>query len=307
MRKPSPRVVAVFQALFVTFLWSTSWVLIKAGLEEMPALTFAGLRYALAFICLLPIVLLRSSDRAALRSLSRGDVLRLAALGLLLYSVTQGAQFVGLDLLPAVTVSLLLNFTPVVVMVLAIMFIGERPTALQLGGVILFLIGAAAYFLPTDTSTVQVLGLLVVAVGVAANAGSAVLGRFVNREARMSPLLVTVASMGVGSVALLSTGIVVEGVPSLSVSAWLIVGWLAVVNTAFAFTLWNHTLRTLPALESNFINNTMLVQIAILAWVFLGESIGVREGVGIALAALGVLIVQISGRRDDGRDRTKPR
>jgi len=34
---------AVVQALFVVFLWATSWVLIKVGLEEIPALTFAGL------------------------------------------------------------------------------------------------------------------------------------------------------------------------------------------------------------------------------------------------------------------------
>ena len=40
--------------------------------------------------------------------------------------------------------------------------------------------------------------------------------------------------------------------------------WLALVNSAFAFTLWNRTLRTLSATESSVINNTMLIQIAIL-------------------------------------------
>ena len=50
----TPHLTAVFQALFVTFLWSTSWVLIKIGLTDIPALTFAGLRYGLAFLCLLP-------------------------------------------------------------------------------------------------------------------------------------------------------------------------------------------------------------------------------------------------------------
>ena len=33
-----PHFTAVFQALFVTFLWSTSWVLIKIGLVDIPAL-----------------------------------------------------------------------------------------------------------------------------------------------------------------------------------------------------------------------------------------------------------------------------
>ena len=53
----SPQTRARFQALFVTFLWSTSWVLIKIGLQDIPALTFAGLRYGLAFLCLLPFLL----------------------------------------------------------------------------------------------------------------------------------------------------------------------------------------------------------------------------------------------------------
>src|SRR5688500_9866547 len=57
--RPSPQTVAVFQAIFVTVLWASSWVLIKLGLRaSLPALTFAGLRYVLAFVCLMPFVLL---------------------------------------------------------------------------------------------------------------------------------------------------------------------------------------------------------------------------------------------------------
>ena len=47
-----PRRFPRLQAVIVTFLWSTSWVLIKLGLEEIPAINFAGLRYTLAFLIL---------------------------------------------------------------------------------------------------------------------------------------------------------------------------------------------------------------------------------------------------------------
>ena len=114
----SPHFRAVFQALFVTFLWSTSWVLIKIGLQDLPPLTFAGLRYSLAFLCLLPFAL-RSANRAPLRRLSGRGWMRLAALGLLFYAVTQGTQFLGLAILPSVTVSLLLNFTTAAVALMA--------------------------------------------------------------------------------------------------------------------------------------------------------------------------------------------
>jgi drug/metabolite transporter (DMT)-like permease len=45
--------------MFVVSLWATSWVLIKIGLQEIPALTFAGLRYALASLVLLPAAFVR--------------------------------------------------------------------------------------------------------------------------------------------------------------------------------------------------------------------------------------------------------
>ena len=102
----SPRSLALLQAFFVTFLWSTSWVLIKRTLPEIPPLTFAGLRYTLAFLCLLPLSIF-SGQLAPLRNLSVGSWVRLILLGLMFYSLTQGAAFLSLVYLPAVTVSLL--------------------------------------------------------------------------------------------------------------------------------------------------------------------------------------------------------
>jgi drug/metabolite transporter (DMT)-like permease len=163
--------VAVLQALLVTFLWSTSWVLIKIGLADIPALTFAGLRYFMAFGLLL-LMGFRTQSFKALRQLSRQSWGELALLGIVMYTLTQG-------------------------------------------------------------------------------------------------------------------------MPSLGWQSWLIIIWLAVVNTAFAFTLWNLTLRSLSAVESSTINNTMLIQIAFLAWIVLGETLNMKELLGLALAALGVAAVQL--------------
>ena len=289
-----PRFFPRVQALFVTFLWSTSWVLIKLGLEEIPAISFAGLRYFLAFLVLAPALLASPAGREQLRSLTRSDWLRLSVLGVVFYTLTQGAQFVALAFLPAVTLSLILSFSPAAVALLGASFLGERLTRLQWLGVGAFVLGALIYFLPLQLP-VQALGLAVAAIGLLANTGASLLSRSVNRRGDLQPLLVTVVSMGIGSSLLLAVGLVVEGVPRLDVSGWTIVLWLAVVNTALAFTLWNHTLRSLTAIESTLINNTMLVQIAILAWLFLGEPISLRQGAGLMLAVLGVLGVQLAG------------
>jgi drug/metabolite transporter (DMT)-like permease len=292
LRNRFPHLGAVLQALLVTFLWSTSFVLVKIGLEDIPALTFAGLRYSLAFLCLLPLAL-RPARLTLLRSLSGRRWALLVILGLLFYAVTQGATFLGLAYLPALTVSLLWNFTTIVVALLGIFLLAERPTALQWSGVFLNIVGIVIYFYPVAIPAGQIIGLIVVAVGVLANAGSSILGRRVNRDGDIPPLTVTIVSMGIGAIVLLVTGVLTQGFPRLSLIHWTIICWLAVVNTAFAFTLWNHTLRTLSAMASSIINGTMLVQIAVLAWLFLGERLTWKEGIGMALAGLGALIVQV--------------
>lgn len=288
----SPHVRAVLLALFVTFLWSTSWVLIKIGLEDIPALPFAGLRYTLAFLCLVPFTL-RSGRLTALRSVSRRGWLQLIALGLVYYTVTQGASFVALAYLPAITVSLLLNFTTIVTALLGILFLAERPTVLQWLGIGVFMLGVGVFFYPVDFPASQVIGLLVALLTVLANSVSSVLGRSVNRSGDLDAMTVTVVTMGIGAVVLLVTGVAAQGMPALSFQSWLIIAWLAVVNSAVAFTLWNHTLRTLSATESSIINNTMLIQIAVLAWVFLNERVTWQEVAGMALVALGTLVVQL--------------
>ncbi|MGH2544411.1 MAG: DMT family transporter, partial [Ardenticatenaceae bacterium] len=149
---------AVVQALFVTFLWATSWVFIKIGLQDIPPLLFAGLRYSLAFLSLLPLFA-RRARVVALRALTWRDWRRLLLLGVLYYAVTQGAQFVGLLYLPSVTVSLLLNFTTVAVALLGVLFLAEQPTWLQWSGVALSLAGALLYFYPVALPPNELFGI----------------------------------------------------------------------------------------------------------------------------------------------------
>jgi drug/metabolite transporter (DMT)-like permease len=293
--KNASHLKAILLALFVTFLWSTSFVIIKIGLAEIPPLTFAGLRYTIAFICLLPLGFTKKYNNE-IKNLNKNDWVKLTLLGVLFYAFTQGTQFIGLSLLPAVTVSLWLNFTPLVVAVMAIFLIREFPTGLQWFGVVLFICGIITYFFPVTLSGNQELGLIVMTVGVFANSASAVLGRSINRKASISPVVVTIISMGIGSFILLISGISIHGFPSISTKNIIYLIWLAVINTALAFTIWNFTLRTLSAMESSIINGTMLIQIAILAWIFLGEAITLQEAIGMLIAACGAVLVQLRTR-----------
>ncbi len=176
---------------------------------------------------------------------------------------------------------------------MAIFLIKEIPSRLQWFGVLLFIVGILTYFFPVSLSEDQSLGLIVMTIGVFANSSSAVLGRSINRKGNINPLVVTVVSMGMGSAILLATGITVQGFPSISFENVLYLLWLAIINTALAFTVWNYTLRTLTAMESSIINGTMLIQIAVLAGIFLAETISVKEISGMLIAALGAVLVQL--------------
>lgn len=282
------------QAVLVTFLWSTSWVPIKFGLREnLPPLTFAGLRYSLAFACLAPLLLANRSLRMELGGLTRGHWLELALLGVVYYAVTQGAQFLSLVHLPAAMAGLVLNLIPLLVAIIGMITLHEHPTARQWSGLTLCLAGVALYFMPAAMSAAHLTGILAASVSLLANASGSVLGRAINRRTHLSAVLVTLTSMGIGAALLLAVGLATQGWGAITGRAWFLIAWLALVNTAFAFTLWNQSLHMLSAVESSAINGLMLPQIALLAWLFIGETLAWREIAGLMLVGAGTVVVQL--------------
>lgn len=289
------QIIPILQALFVTFLWSTSFIIIKWGLVEIPPITYAGLRYILAFLCFFPFVIKKKYINEV-RQLKTTQWKNLILLGIVFYTITQGTQFLGLSILPSVTVSLMLNFTPLVVAIMGIFWLSENPSLIQWIGSTLFITGIITYFFPISLSGNQSVGLVIMFIGVLANAGSSIIGRNINKRRDISPIIVTFISMGIGAIILIIIGISMNGMPVISLTVWFYLIWLAAVNTALAFTLWNLTLRTLTAMESSIINGTMLIQIAILAAYFLGENLSIQKVIGMTMAGGGAVLVQMRHR-----------
>ena len=97
--------------------------------------------------------------------------------------------------------------------------------------------------------------------------------------------------MGIGSIVMILISRAWEVVPQISFNFWMILIYLAMINTALAFVIWNTSLQRLTAFEANIINNTMLVQIAILSWIFLGDVISWKMALGMALVMGGAVLV----------------
>jgi drug/metabolite transporter (DMT)-like permease len=288
------RLVAL--AVLVTVLWSSSWVLIRTGLDDaaLPPLTFAGLRYALAALALSAWLRLRQNPvlRRSHGGSGRPDLQRtvgwrrLVLLGLVQFAVTQGAQFVAIDHQPAATTSLLLATTPLVVAVTAGV-IGEPPTVRHVVAGLGIAAGAAIYFAGELGWTG--LGLTAALVGLAGNTAAVLLGRSTMQTPGLDVGRLTRTTMAIGAGALVAVGVALDGWPRLTLTGGVIVAWLAIVNTAAAFTWWNVCLRHLPASEVAAINSTMVIQIPLLAWIFLDEPLGWAEGFGLAVVAVGVV------------------
>jgi drug/metabolite transporter (DMT)-like permease len=306
IKKPSRHVNAILIAIFVTLLWSTSWVLIKIGLRNnMPAITFAGLRYTLAFLCLVPIVLLNPKHCSRLKAFTRRDWGILSLLGIVFITLTQGSMFVALSYLPANMLSLLLNVTSIFVGLAGIVMLKEFPSWFQWAGIALAVLGVGIYFFPMNLPGTQRIGILIGVFCMGMNVVSSLLTREVNRSGRFPPLLVTFVSLGVGSILMLVFGLVFQGVGTLTPGDWIIISWLAVVNSAFAFTLWNRALQVLTAVESSILNSLMLPQIAIFSWFLLGESLTAR----MIMVGVGALIVQLKRfkeKQTNGQDELPP-
>ena len=286
------RIIAIVQALFVTVLWSSSFIIIKFGLEEIPPLTFAALRYSFGSFILLALIFGQSEMRTELRNRSRRWWTLLLFYGGIYIAVTQGTQFLGLLYLPAITFSLILNMTPILVLVLAIPWIKEKPSSSETILVVLGIIGVLLYFYPLDFVGVSIIGLIIAVISLLANTVSSILGRAINRKRDAPPLVITGIMMSFGSIFLLLASVMIEPFQPLSLTSWFYIFWLAGVNTALAFTLWSRSQRILRAIDMTLINSTMMPQIVILSIIFLGEFPDPIDWIGLIILAFSVTAVQ---------------
>ena len=296
--------LAIAQAFFVTILWSSSWVIIKFGLEEIPPLLFAGLRYLLGAVILLTLIISNNENRRLLASQTNNWWLSIGLYGCIFIAITQGGQFIALNLLPAITVSFALNLTPIVVVFLSIGLLKEVPSVTQILFFLIAFIGVIFYFYPIELS-IELLGFLVLSVLILANGFSSILGRAINRTETASPIIVAGVSMLIGAIIMLVAGLAIEGIHiilSLSTVSILYIIWLGLVNTALAFTIWNKAMQRLRAMDLTIINSTMLPQIVVLSIIFLGELPILKEWIGLFLIVLSTLLIQLSQARRESKD-----
>jgi len=286
----SPRAVASLVAVLVTLLWSSSYILVKIGLQALPPLTFAGMRYFIGFLSLLALHRLQGGPLP--RGLPRPTWRALIGLGIVAFAISPGAIFVSLSLLPVITANLVFQAgIPILVAFSGGLFLGERTTGRQWLGVALTVLGVYLTF-PAQLAGSEVAGILLAFLAAAGGAASNLLTRYVMRDSHLRAQDVTMITVGIGSVLLLAVGLAVEPTPALNTASIGLLLWLGIANTALAFTLWNFALRTLRALEAGVIATAQVIEVTLLAWWLLGEALSPARLIAALIIVAGVILVQ---------------
>lgn len=290
--KVHPRPLAISEAILATAIWASSFVIVKIALPHMGPLTIAALRYFLAFLLLLPFTATR--NKKVIHSISSHLWIRLFIIGISAYAIGNGALFWGLKYLPATTVSFLMSISPLLILFAGTIWLKEMPTRWQITGVITAFFGSTLFF-SSGLRSGETLGIAIVAVGLIGFTAFGILGREIARDKQIDTLSLTAIPLGFGGGFLLLVALLLEGLPSFSLISWGIVVWLAIVNTAVGYTLYNHSLQILTALEMNVILNLAPLGTAVLAWLILGETLASIQIIGMVTVIIGVILVQRTG------------
>ncbi len=150
-------VAHILLALLVTLIWGLNFVVIKVGLGDFPPLLFCALRFALAA---LPLLVLRGPMPAPFgRILLIGVLLGVVKFGLLFVGMAQG--------MPAGLSSLVLQSQVFFTILIAALWLGERPTPRGLFGLLLAAAGLVLIGLERPLGDSLLAFLLVVAAALA--------------------------------------------------------------------------------------------------------------------------------------------
>ncbi len=274
--------------------WSSSFSVVKVGLDYAPPVLFAGLRTLLSGIIMTAVALAWGGNPNL-----RRDWRVFAYLGIFNVVLFIGAQTFAVLYLPSGTAAVLIYLQPILVGVLAWTVLGEPLTATKVFGLLLGFAGIVA---------VSSAGLLdaageVTLVGVVSGVASALfwaLGTvgFKKYEARISTLWAVALPFLLGGAVLTTLGLSLERLSDISWTGPLVssVLYSAFVGTGLAWLLFFGLVRAGEASRvASFIFVVPLAAVVIGA-VLLDETLGLPLLAGAALIVSGIYLVNRTPR-----------
>ena len=283
--------------LILCGIWGSTWLFIKLGLEDLPPLTFAGIRFVIACAIVFAIIRLRRLELPR----ARNDWILLAVTGILSFGFNYGLVFWGEQYITSGLAALLQATLPAFGLVFAHFHLpGERLSWTRIGGVALGVCGVAVVF--SNQLAVSgrraLAGCVALILSAAFAAYSNVLVKAYGKK--LNPAILTAGQMFFGLLLLLAVGIPLEGNPfrfhwtPIAVISLL---YLAVVGSVIAFMLYYWLVLKMDVTKSMLIALVTPVVAVILGMLLLNEEFGWRTLAGGAMIILGIAFIVIRKTR----------
>jgi drug/metabolite transporter (DMT)-like permease len=280
----------IFLAIIACLLWSTAYAGIKIGLQYDTPFHFAGTRFIISGLMILPFTV---RPKAYIRIL-REHWRPIAWVTFLQVLINYSFFYQGMDLVPGALGAVIVGSQPLVTAVVANLMNKEDRLTRQkistivfgIAGVILISAGRQAFRLG---SAIELLGVLMILI---ANVGTATSNVIIsNRGNGVNPFVLSSSSLFIGGLLLYLISIPVEGLPgrSMPLEYWLVLLWLSFM-AATAFSIWFRLLQRpgVKVSELNLWKFIIPVAGAVLSWLLVpGEK---PEWVTIS----GMVIITIS-------------
>lgn len=289
-----------FLAIVACLLWSSAFVGVKIGLKYHSPLQFAGIRFILSGVMLLPVIQSFSKFKTEV-SQNFAYVCLIAFLQVILqYSLF----YMGVKLVPASISAMIVGSSPLFVALVAHFTIsGDRMDWYKTASIFLGISGVAVITLGRKNipsgAEIALLGVLFLLLN---NLASGITNVVVARKKQsISPMILTSASLFLGGTFLTIVSIPIEGLPkqTFPTTYYLALGWLSFLSAA-AISIWNTLLRRpkVKVSELNIWKFLIPVSGAILSWLILpNESPDLISLLGMVLIASSLLSLNLVKRK----------
>ena len=264
-------------------------VVAKTVLTEMQPLALAGLRVAIAIPILLALAWHKDRCLPGLR-----DLPFLAVLGMLGVCINQVLFIVGLQYTTATNAAILMPSIPVFTVAVAALLGIERIGWRRGLGIALAVAGALVLLRPGNMTPGAGAGFgnLLILLNCLSFSTFLVLQRpFLERLPWRTVIAWSFLFGGVAVLAFAASDLYRLDPAGVSAGAWLGLAYIIALPTIFSYAVNTWAVkRSSPSLAATYTTVQPLFTALLAAW-FLGEQLGVREGVGFALIAAGLFRV----------------
>uniref|UniRef100_A0A7L6B6Z9 EamA family transporter n=1 Tax=Micromonospora robiginosa TaxID=2749844 RepID=A0A7L6B6Z9_9ACTN len=221
---------------------------------------------------------------------------RAALLGTLNIGAFFPLLFVAAYRLPGGTAAVLGAAQPLLVAVLTVALLRDRPGRPALLAAVAAPAGVALVVLRPDAG-LDPLGVAAGLAGTAAMATGLVLTRRWGRPPGVGTLAATSWQLVAGGVLILPVAAAVEGAPPAPDGPALLgYAWLGLVGTALAYVLWFRGAGRLPVSQVSMLGALSPLTAAALGWLVLGQALGPIQLAGFAVAVAAMVLGQLPGR-----------